>query len=180
MSNDFNKVIITGRLTNNPVKTSIPTQKGDISLLKFSIANQIYKSDKPNYFDCEYWGKGAEFFADRLVKGSLVLIEGELKQSKWVDKNTNENRYKIVINVRNINLLSFDKNLQAKNQKNDVNVSTTLNVDNGITVKPVDDIEAPPLVDGEDPFSPSEFGPDDYGFDENASDFENDDNIFYK
>lgn len=178
MSNDFNKIIITGRLVKDPIKTVIPTQNGDVNLLKFTIANQVYRSDKPNFFDCEYWGKGVEFFAEKLSKGSLILIEGELKQTRWVDKRTNENRYKIVINIQNINFLSFDKGNQSKNQKDDISVSPKNDVDSKLVVKTKDEIVAPPLMDEVDPFSIEEFNTDGYDYESNNNNFENDDNIF--
>ncbi|MCR4421829.1 MAG: single-stranded DNA-binding protein [Exilispira sp.] len=114
MSNDINKIIISGRLTRDPIRTEVVTQNGPTIILKFSIANQTYKSNEGSFFDCNFWGKRAEYFSNKLSKGALVLIEGELKQDRWKDKNTSENRSKIVINVLNLFLLNFERSTSFK------------------------------------------------------------------
>lgn len=85
MANDFNKVVLVGRLTRDPeVK-----QAGSSSVASFSLAvGQTYvsngeKKEETSFFDCEAWGKLAEVFQKHTGKGKQVLIEGRLKQSTW-------------------------------------------------------------------------------------------------
>lgn len=85
MANDFNKVILVGRLTRDPeIK-----QAGTTSLANFSLAvGRSYvsngeKKEETDFFDCEAWGKLAEVFKKYTGKGKQVLISGRLKQSTW-------------------------------------------------------------------------------------------------
>ena len=70
---------------------------------KFSVAVNRPKKDgaeqDPDWFDCEAWGKTAEFITNYIKKGYRVSIAGRLKQEKWSDRNTGENRSKVMIAV---------------------------------------------------------------------------------
>jgi single-strand DNA-binding protein len=70
---------------------------------KFSVAVNRPKKDgaeqDPDWFDCEAWGKTAEFVTNYIKKGYRVSIVGKLKQEKWADKNTGENRSKVMVAV---------------------------------------------------------------------------------
>lgn len=155
MSNDFNKIIISGRLIKDPHKKTINTTEGTVSLLDFVIANQTFKSSETSFFNCELWGKRTDYFSDKLHKGSAVIIEGELKQQRWLDKNTSETKSKIVINVFNINIIGGDKNFQPKNQ-NENELKNFNQKENGffnennelqIPVKKKEQIDAPDFVE---------------------------------
>jgi len=61
----------------------------------------------PNWFDCQWWHESSDD-KNLLMKGNLVKVKGELRQEKWADKQTNQPRYKIYINVSEVKLL--DKN----------------------------------------------------------------------
>ena len=69
----------------------------------------------------EIWGKQAQIAADYVKKGSLVGITGSFKIDSWKDKNTGEDRFKPVIRVERLNLLSSRKdneNNQYSENKN--------------------------------------------------------------
>lgn len=153
MSNDINRVIIAGRLVKDPIRNEVNTQTGVSTILKFTIANQTFKANEGSFFDCTIWGKKAEFFSSKLVKGTPVLIEGELKQDRWKDKNSGENRSKIVINVINLYVLSYEKSSFSKNA--DYERSVQMKNDDDIPVTSVDDINGESFggFNGEDPFA---------------------------
>lgn len=85
MANDFNKVILIGRLTRDPEFK----QAGSSSVASFSLAvGRSYisngeKKEETDFFDCEAWGKLAEVFQKYTGKGKQVMISGRLKQSTW-------------------------------------------------------------------------------------------------
>ena len=59
--------------------------------------------------------------ADYVKKGSLIGITGSFKIDSWKDKNTGEDRYKPVVRVDRLNLLSSRKesdNNQYSNSNN--------------------------------------------------------------
>ena len=69
---------------------------------KFSIAVNRPKKDgvqEADWFDCEAWGKTAEFATNYIKKGNRVSIVGKLKQEKWEDRTTGDKRSKVVISV---------------------------------------------------------------------------------
>lgn len=94
----INRVILCGNLTKAPELKSIPSGQ---SVATFSIAtNKTYtdsnhqKQEKVEFHNIQVWGKQAENCAKFLVKGSQVLIEGELTTRSWEDKTTKEKKYR--------------------------------------------------------------------------------------
>lgn len=90
-----------GNLTKAPELKSIPSGQ---SVAQFSIAtNKVYtdsnhqKQEKVEFHNIQVWGKQAENCAKFLVKGSQVLIEGELTTRSWEDKTTKEKKYRTEI-----------------------------------------------------------------------------------
>ncbi|MEB3339871.1 single-stranded DNA-binding protein [Okeania sp.] len=63
------------------------------------------KTDQPDWFDLEMWGKTAEVAADYVRKGSLIGVKGYLKFDYWQDRNTGVSRSKPVIRVDRLELL---------------------------------------------------------------------------
>jgi single-strand DNA-binding protein len=184
MSNDINKIIISGRLTKDPIRTEVMTQNGPTIILKFSIANQTYRSNEGSFFDCNFWGKRAQYFSDKLSKGTAVLIEGELKQDRWKDKNTSENRSKIVINVLNIFLLGFEKSSSFKGNEynnNEIHSSgKSANVSNNNDQDDIPSINANE-IEGENLNNNSYFGAFDDAYGNSEMDhYEDENNNYYQ
>lgn len=106
-----NKVFLTGNLTRDPELRS--TASGT-SVLSFGIAvNERVKNnqtgeweDRPNYIDCNMWGKRAESVSRYLSKGSKVTLEGRLRWSQWEDKNGGGKRSKLDVVVDEIEFMS--------------------------------------------------------------------------
>lgn len=98
---EFNKVIIAGRLTRDPDYRA--TTSGQ-SVVNFGIAcNRRWKDqsgqmqEDASFFGVQAWDKRADFARDYLRKGSGVMIEGRLRQERWTDQNTQQERSKIII-----------------------------------------------------------------------------------
>lgn len=63
--------------------------------IRFSIAlNKDYKhpDDSPSadFFNCEAWGKTAEFIHKYFTKGKSIAISGEFRNNNYTDKNGNK------------------------------------------------------------------------------------------
>ena len=95
-------------------------------IVKFAICyNSSKKNTKggwdkvANWFDCQYW-HDAESDRQLFVKGNLIKVTGELRQDKWIDKDTQKERSKLFINVSEVKLLDknevFGNNSQTSNQ----------------------------------------------------------------
>jgi single-strand DNA-binding protein len=109
MSRDLNQVIIIGRLVKDP---EIKYTANGTPVTKFSIANNIsYMQNNnlveyANYFDINVWGNQAVSCEKYLKKGSMVAINGSLRQQRWDDKTTGQKRSKIEITANSVQFLS--------------------------------------------------------------------------
>lgn len=105
---DINRVIEIGRLTRDMELTFTP---GGSPVGQFSIAvNRRVKKDQNwvdevNYFDVVLFGNQAKSLQPFLTKGKMVGIDGYLKQDRWQDKQTGQNRNTIKIVVNELQLL---------------------------------------------------------------------------
>lgn len=85
----YNKVIMLGRITQD---LELKTTPAGVSVLSFSIAvDRRYQADKENrvsdFFNCVAWRNEAEFISRFWHKGEAILLEGELQNRKYTDKN---------------------------------------------------------------------------------------------
>ncbi len=99
----LNSVVLVGRLTNNPEARA--TGSG-LLVSTFSIAvNEFFKGEKTvSFFNIETFGTTAEMIRDKTQKGTLIAIEGQLKQERW-HANSGESRSKVVIRAQKIQIL---------------------------------------------------------------------------
>ena len=104
----FNRVILCGNLTRDPELKYLPS---GTSVCEFAIAvNKKWtgkdgeKKEEVSFFDCVVWDKRGETFAKYMTKGRPVLIEGELRQERWTDKE-DQKRSRIRITVSQFTFL---------------------------------------------------------------------------
>jgi single-strand DNA-binding protein len=115
----MNTAHIVGRVGQNPELRYF--ESGRV-LAKISVAvNRNSRSDQPNWFTVELWGKTAEVAGNYLRKGSTVGISGSLKLDEWTDPNTGEIRSRPVIKGRRLELLG------SKPTNSDSDTSSTSN-----------------------------------------------------
>lgn len=97
----MNSVFLLGNLTDDPEIISV----GENTVAKFSVAwNNPYVKDKESpkavsFFNCEFWGKGAEVFTKFHKKGDKVCLTGSLIQDRWGDKETGKTRSAVKVKV---------------------------------------------------------------------------------
>lgn len=85
----YNKVILLGRLTKTPELKSTPT---GVSVCTFSIAvDRRFQTKgeerKADFFNCVAWRGDAEFISRYFDKGNPILVEGELQNRSYADKD---------------------------------------------------------------------------------------------
>lgn len=111
----MNTVIFCGRLTKDP-ETRYTQDKKAIS--KFSLAvDRRYKVEgKPScdFFNCSTFGKLAEFVSKYLVKGTKIILEGEIQNNNYTDAK-GVNHYNVQIIARNIEFAESKKNTTQSN-----------------------------------------------------------------
>lgn len=111
----MNRVEITGNLTRDPELKL--TTKGN-TILSFSVAvNERQRNasgeweDYPNYVDCVMFGNRAETVSRFLAKGSKVVVEGRLHQSRW--EKDGQRRNKLDVYVDNVEWMSPKKQAEV-------------------------------------------------------------------
>ena len=120
---EINTINLVGRAGREP---DVRYFESGSTVANFTLAvNRISRGDEPDWFNLEIWGKQAQIAADYVKKGSLVGITGSLKIDSWKDKNTGEDRFKPVVRVDRLNLLSSRKetdngNFSNNNQSGDI------------------------------------------------------------
>jgi len=89
----FNKITLMGNLTKVPELRYTPQ---GTAVCEFGLAvNKKYDGkDETLFIDVKVFGKTGENCVRYLDKGSLALIDGELSQQRWEDKNSGQQRYK--------------------------------------------------------------------------------------
>lgn len=111
MSN-YNRIILMGNLTRDPELSYTSNGK---AVAKFMIAvNSSHKNkagdkvEEAEFVPVTVWDKQAETVAEWLSKGSPVLLEGRIKQERWVSKE-NENRSRLVVVANAVRFIGTKK-----------------------------------------------------------------------
>lgn len=81
--------------------------------LTLAVRRPTNKTDEPDWFELEMWGKTAERAANYVRKGGLIGIQGQLKIDTWSDRTTGANRSKPVIRVDRLELLGSKRDTEA-------------------------------------------------------------------
>ena len=116
----YSKAIILGNLTRDPELRVTPS---GTAVANFTIAvNRKFKAgaeDKEEvaFLDCKAFTKTAENIAKFFTKGKPIFVDARIGQDKWTDKNTQQERTKIVFIVENFQFAGGDKPEQSQQQR---------------------------------------------------------------
>lgn len=86
----YNRVILMGRLTRDP---EIRQTQSGVSVCKFSIAcnrpfaNKETGEREADFIDCDAWRQTADFIGRYFSQGSMILVEGQLRNNNYTDSN---------------------------------------------------------------------------------------------
>ncbi len=100
----LNVVTLVGRVGGDP-DVKYFESGSVVCRLTLAVNRRFSKTDQPDWFNLEMWGKTAEVAADYVRKGKLIGVKGSLKFEYWEDRNTGANRSKPVIRVDRLELL---------------------------------------------------------------------------
>jgi len=79
----FNRVLLMGDLARDP-DLRYTSQGAPVATFSLAVNRKGGNGkDEADYFDIEAWDKTAESCNEYLCKGSLVMVEGRLKQERW-------------------------------------------------------------------------------------------------
>lgn len=114
MAWDINQAVLVGRLTRDPLTSQ--TNSGT-PFCRFSIANNR-GNDEAHFFDIVTWNKTAEICGQFLRKGSQVIVSGRLRQSRFTDKATGQNRSKFEIVADSVQFMNRTPGTGGGNSEN--------------------------------------------------------------
>lgn len=107
-----NLTVLTGRIT----KDLELKQAGRTQVTNFSLAvDNPFKKDDTSFFDIVAFGKTAQLLNNYCGKGSKILIEGNLKQDRFQDKE-GHNRSVVRVIANRIEFLDNKGSNQQNNQ----------------------------------------------------------------
>lgn len=107
----MNSVILVGRLTKDPEVKYVGEK--NILVTNFTLAvdrksKKESKGQKTDFIRIEAWKEAADICANKIKKGNLVSIKGELRIDEYLDKEENR-RYSTKITTYNVTLLEHSK-----------------------------------------------------------------------
>lgn len=117
----FAKVMLCGNLTADP---EMKYTASGMAITKFSLAvNRREKKDGEwdnavSFFNVTTFGKRAESCAEYCKKGKAVVVDGELIQRRWEDKDGNK-RNGVEINASMVHFLWSDGGKVADKEDNE-------------------------------------------------------------
>ena len=127
----INKVILVGNLGKDPEVRYLDNER---AVAQFSIATSDSYTDKQGqkvvnteWHSIEMWDGLAKVAEQYLKKGDQVYIEGSIKTDKWVAKDTGENRSRVIIRARTLQMLGSKS---AASQNGPSNNNTANNAEN--------------------------------------------------
>ncbi len=91
----FNKVTLIGRLGKDPELGNA----GNKQYCRISLAtNESWKGqdgerhERTDWHSITIWGRTAEYVSTRVSKGSLLFVEGQLRNRTWTDQSGNSHK----------------------------------------------------------------------------------------
>lgn len=85
----MNLCVFTGRVTRDP---ELRTTTNGHSVVDFGIAINEGKDKDATFVNLQAWNEQADFAVKWLKVGKPISVQARLKNERWVDKTTGENR----------------------------------------------------------------------------------------
>jgi len=103
----MNRVFLLGRLTADAQLK--PLENWDLVTFRVAYNERWRKGnewvEEAHFFDVDFFTKNSEYYMEKLTKGSLILLEGRLRQERWEDGEGNK-RSRVKILAERIKVLS--------------------------------------------------------------------------
>lgn len=97
----YNRVILMGNLARDPevrqAQNGTYVAKSAIAVNERVPDGQGGWRDEASFFNFVLFGKQAESFGKNFQKGKSILIEGRLREDRWQDKESGQNRSKVEV-----------------------------------------------------------------------------------
>lgn len=108
----LNRVILHGRLTKDPefrqTTSGVPVCRFTIAIDR-QFANKQTGERETDFIDVQAWRNTAEFVSRYFTKGSLILVEGSIRNNNWTD-NEGKKHFGYIIMADNVSFGGDKKN----------------------------------------------------------------------
>lgn len=112
----MNTVTIVGRVGRDASENFTAFESGKTKA-SFSVAVNRWdpktKAEVTDWFNVDAWEKLAEFAAQYIKKGTMIIVDGRIANRKWNDKMTGEERETFYIIANEIRFAGSKKDSEA-------------------------------------------------------------------
>lgn len=114
---NINQVAVSGTLCQDPdfrfMDNGQARCRARVAVCRaYRDRNQQWQ-EETSFFDVVLWNQSAEQLSKRLRKGTPVFITGRLQSQAWRDEH-DQARQRVVIQVRNLQILSHDEDEEGE------------------------------------------------------------------
>ena len=115
----MNKVIMMGRLTKDPEVRYYGADNKALANFSLAVDRRFKKQGQPeaDFFNCTAFAKTAEFVEKYLHKGTKIVLDGELQNNNYTDKNGNK-QYAVQIVVNSLEFAESKGSQQDSQNEN--------------------------------------------------------------
>lgn len=101
----YNRVILVGNLVADPELKKTNSGKSVVSI-RIAVGRNYSKTGENNtdFFNATAWEQRAEFICRNFSKGKQILIEGQLQNRSWTDKD-GQKRTVTEINISDVSFV---------------------------------------------------------------------------
>lgn len=116
----MNRIIISGNVVKEPEIRVTQSGKSQVKLtvaVRRSYKNRQTGEYETDFFVCTDWGNSSNYIGKYIHKGSRVIVEGQMSNNSYIDKN-GDKRYFSEIIISNIENLTWTDATKAKMARN--------------------------------------------------------------
>lgn len=118
MSFGYNHVTMIGNLADDPRELRTTTSGHSVTDFRIAVNDPLRKDAQALFIDVTAWGKTAENCSKYLRKGKPVLVDGQLVEERWTDKD-GKDRSKCKINAQAVQFMPDGKRDTDENSGGD-------------------------------------------------------------
>ena len=98
----FNKVILMGNLTRDPVLGTLPSSGNPVCEFGLAVNRRWKDADGQTreevlFIDCIAYGKPAQTIGESLTKGRPIHVDGRLKLERWEQDGQNRSKIRVIV-----------------------------------------------------------------------------------
>jgi single-strand DNA-binding protein len=103
--NDTNLVVLTGRLGTNPELRYVGQNGAPVAEFRLATGRTVGSGEETSWITIKCWNRLAEIVGSYLGSGRRVLITGRLQEERWQDRESGQNRARLVVVAERIEFL---------------------------------------------------------------------------